>query len=343
MMWLAWRQFRCHAMVAAGTLAVFATVLGLTGTQLAGLYDSSGAAACRGIGACRAAIHAFFGQLTGDSIYPVLYFLGSAGLLLAPALIGTFWGAPLVTRELEGDTLRLVWFQGVTRTRWALVKLALLGVASMAVAGLLSLMVSWWAQPIDSAGGLPVDQVRLSRLTPPIFDARGLAPLGYAAFGFVLGVTLGVFIRRTLPAMAATLLVFTVVQMVVPDCVRPRLVTPDHLVSSPLTVADLETMTLGGNGRLAVLADIPGAWIVSNVTVTPNGQVFTLPVVPQCQHGTRDECVAWLAGRHLRQAVTYLPAARYWELQWSETALFLTAATVLAGVCVLWIRHGPLP
>lgn len=30
-------------------------------------------------------------------------------LLLAPALIGIFWGAPLIARELETGTYRLVW------------------------------------------------------------------------------------------------------------------------------------------------------------------------------------------------------------------------------------------
>lgn len=343
MIWLAWRQFRGQAVIAIGALVTLATVLGPTGASLAGLYASSGVATCRGASGCATAADAFFGRLAGGSIYPVLYFLGSIVLILAPALIGTFWGAPMVTRELDGDTLRLAWFQSVTRTRWGLVKLALLGAASMAVAGLLSLLVSWWAGPIDSAGGFPVDQIRLSRIMPPIFAARGVAPLGYAAFGFVLGVTLGVFIRRTLPAMAMTLLLFTAIQIMVPNWIRPQLVAPDHLVSGPLTAANLDSMTMGSNGQLTVLADIPGAWIVSNVTVTPTGQVFTLPVVPQCQTGTHDNCVAWLAAQNLRQAVTYQPAARYWQLQWDETGLFLTAATLLSGICVLWIRHGPLP
>jgi hypothetical protein len=38
-----------------------------------------------------------------------------------------------------------------------------------------------------------------------VFGARDVAPVGYAAFGFALGVTAGALIRRTLPAMASTL------------------------------------------------------------------------------------------------------------------------------------------
>ena len=33
-------------------------------------------------------------------------------------MIGAFWGAPMVARELETGTHRLVWNQSVTRTRW---------------------------------------------------------------------------------------------------------------------------------------------------------------------------------------------------------------------------------
>ena len=33
-----------------------------------------------------------------------------------------FWGAPLVARELEAGTHRLIWNQSVTRTRWLVTK-----------------------------------------------------------------------------------------------------------------------------------------------------------------------------------------------------------------------------
>ncbi len=126
-------------------------------------------------------------------------------LLVLPALIGVFWGAPLVARELETGTFRLAWTQGVTRQRWLAVKLTLAGLASMAVAGLLSLILTWWFSPID--------RVQLNQLTPAMFGVRGITPIGYAAFAFALGVTAGAFIRRTIPAMAATIVVFTGVRL----------------------------------------------------------------------------------------------------------------------------------
>ena len=44
--------------------------------------------------------------------------LTGSGLILLAAVIGVFWGAPLVARELEQGTQRLVWTQSVTRRRW---------------------------------------------------------------------------------------------------------------------------------------------------------------------------------------------------------------------------------
>jgi len=39
-------------------------------------------------------------------------------VVAVPGLIGIFWGAPLVARELETGTYRLAWTQSVTRKRW---------------------------------------------------------------------------------------------------------------------------------------------------------------------------------------------------------------------------------
>jgi hypothetical protein len=57
-----------------------------------------------------------------------------------------------VARELESGTFRLAWTQNVSRVRWNVVRLLATGLAGMAVVGLLSLIVTWWAGPPDPAG-----------------------------------------------------------------------------------------------------------------------------------------------------------------------------------------------
>ena len=51
----------------------------------------------------------------------------TALVLVVPALIGMFWGAPIIAHELETGTFRLAWTQSVSRLRWLLVKLGLVG------------------------------------------------------------------------------------------------------------------------------------------------------------------------------------------------------------------------
>lgn len=339
MTWLTLWQFRTQAVIAGVVLLVFAVLLGTTGPGLSDLYTSSGLAACRAPSDCSALTTTFLGEMKADSTYTLVYFLTAAAMILVPAMIGAFWGAPLIAHEVETHTLRLVWYQSVTRGRWTLAKLGLLGTLSMAFTGLLSLMTTWWAAPIDDAGGYPVNQGQFSRFSPQIFDARGVAPLGYAAFAFVLGVTLGMLIKRTVLAMAVTLIVFAGIQVLMPNVVRPSLITPATQTSAPLTASDLNSMMVQSNGTLTVPVNIPSAWIVSNVTFTPGGQIYTLPVVQACQSGTQQQCVDYLAKQNLRQRVTYQPADRYWEFQWYETAIFLVLSVLLSILCVQWVRR----
>ena len=168
---------------------------------------------------------------------PTLYLLGALALLAVPFVVGMFWGAPMIARELEAGTHRLVWNQ-TTRTRWLAVKLGLTGLAAMAAAGLLSLAVTWWSSPIDKAiadasgtGAAPGPGLLIfPRLSPEMFDSRGIVPLGYAAFAFVLGVTTGVVLRRVLPAMAIVLALLSSSRS---PCPWRSGLTSRHLSASP--------------------------------------------------------------------------------------------------------------
>ncbi|WP_370350774.1 hypothetical protein [Catenulispora sp. EB89] len=314
-----------------------------TASGLSGLYDASGLTSCGA--SCTAATTHFLAAMKADAVYPALYFIGLGLLLLAPALIGAFWGTPMITREVEGRTLRFVWHQSVTPTRWAVMKIAVLGLASMAFAGLASLALSWWAGPIDAAGGFPVGGgsqgvgTQISRFQKIVFDARGVVPLGYAALGFVVGVVLGVLVRRTVPAMAATLVVVAAVQFVVPTWVRPHLVAPTTITGPALTASDLRSAQFGNEGQVTVPVDIRGAWIVTDRTVTPDGRGFSLLQTSQCTNlgiAQTDDCLGTLG---LRQVVTYQPADRFWEFQGIETAMLLGAALAVAAGGVVWIRR----
>jgi hypothetical protein len=337
MIWLTWRQFRIQAITAAAALAAFAILLAATGPHLASQYATSKIIGCHSFG-CATAVNAFLSQLAG--LDTLVYLLGIGLILIAPAIIGIFWGAPLIARELETRTFNLAWTQGVTRTQWLAVKLTLIGLAAMAVTEALSLIYAWWDSPISKAVGLgfPGGPQLFSqgRFSSAIFASHGIAPLGYAAFAFTLGTAIGAFTRRALPAMAITLAIFAAVQLAMPLWVRPHLIPPSHTTAA-IRVADLAYGSLTAD----VVPGQPDAWILSSQAFNRAGQPVTTipaacisPSIPGQKGGTSAITPAQcMQSRGYRESISYLPTSRYWPLQWIETGIFLALALALAGFC----------
>jgi ABC-type transport system involved in multi-copper enzyme maturation permease subunit len=361
MIWLTWRQFRAQAITAAAALAAFAIVLAAAEPSLSGVYHSSGFASCHGA-ACTGLASTFINDLSSGggfagvpgTPYMILYLLSVVVILIAPAIIGIFWGAPLIARELEAGTFRLTWNQSVTRTRWLAVKLVLIGLAAMAVTEAFSLLQAWWAAPIGRAVGLGGSGSIFgeTRFGVFVFPTHGITPLGYAAFGFALGVTAGLLVRRAIPAMAITLAIFAAAQLITPALIRP------NLFPTSRTVATIEAaganVTLKANPKLAFTATTipgrPGAWIISSEGVNAAGQPVSImpaacePAVSRTFRGVKvpagtgpgallDPVNNCVASHGIRVAESYEPASHYWPLQWSETGMFLALALALAGYC----------
>lgn len=349
---LAWRQFRAQAIVAFGALAVIAIVLAITGPHLVSVYDAS-------VAACKANGESSANCPNGvTNTYHFLQAALDALVLVVPALIGIFWGAPLVAREIEGGTFRLAWTQSVTRTRWLAIKLAVVGLSSLAVAGLLSLMVTWWSSPVDT--------VNANRFSSAAFGLRGLVPIGYAAFAFAFGVTAGVLIRRTLPAMATTLVGFVGARLAMTFWVRSHLMAPVR-ITMPISASSGLGISKSPSGLTVTppAVNIPNAWVYSSQfadkarnpptsqflkTACPN-LLSGLPGPPLNQGkgtvrvgvrgggpGPFQSCMAKIATR-FHEVVSYQPANRYWPFQWYEMAIFLAAAAMLAGLCIWWVRR----
>ena len=331
MIWLTWRQFRLQAWVTAAVVLVVAVALAVTGPALHDLYRTTGLEACTT--GCGDLLDSFRTQIDTRT-NEIVYILGIGTLFLLPALIGVFWGAPLVSREFEVGTHRLVWNQTVSRARWLAVKLAGLGLATAVTAGVVTFAVTWWSVPADRAAG--------GRLTPLLFAARGIVPIGYALFAFVLGVTIGLLTRRLLVSMAVTLLLVATAQLLMPYAVRPHLggaVTG----TVPFSPQVIKSLGISPDLRVSIQLEPPveGAWVLSNATYDRNGNLFTGPVdATRCgMRGSPDECHEWLVGQGLQQRITYLPPERFWTLQWREFALFAVASAMLSLFCIWWIRR----
>lgn len=347
MTWLAWRQFRLQAVVAAAVAAALAGLFLATGPHLAHLYATSGLARCPASNACPAQVSRFFNEVKLDAADPAMFFAGFGVLILLPGIVGAFWGAPLVTREIESGSFKLTWNQGITRSRWMVVKLAVIGLATIATAGLLSLAFTWWVSPVDNAGGFPDNMSQWSRLSPLMFVDRGVAPIGWAALAFVVGAATGVLIRRTLPAMAITLIVVVALQFLWPGLIRSHLLAPRH-TETAIALSALPNALMTNAGEMVMPISEPGlkgnlsgAWIISNTTITPAGRAFVLPTGTPCQDSSlaAPPCGRWFAAQHLRQVVTYVPASDFWPLQWEESTILLGLAVALGGLCTWRVRY----
>jgi hypothetical protein len=347
MIWLTWRQFRGSAAMMAAVLVILIAVLALTGPDLASRY-STGIAGCTQDNTCFEFFDRFFGE------YQIPFLAVSFVVLLLPALVGLFWGAPLITRELEAGTHLLVWNQSVTRSRWLAVKLGLTGLAAMAAAGVCGLAVTWWSEPLDKSA-LP----ELAQMAPLVFGARGIAPIGYAAFAFVLGVTVGMFVRRTLLAMALTLAVFVAVQLAMPLLVRPHLMRPVTSTSelSQVNMNGPHIQEHGGPVRFSVKSAVPGhagAWVLSSNLLDPSGRTIagsgewatSIPVsgtsgpcAPLAGPPSIDACVLEVSRLGYRQQATYHPLDRFWPFQWIETGIYAFLTVGLTWFSFWWIRR----
>ena len=336
MTWLTWRQLRGQATaVYAGVLAL-AIVLAVTGPHLAHLSGTD-----------------IYDQLKPSELR--LFYAGIVVLAVVPSVIGAFWGAPLVARELEAGTHRLVWNQSVTRSRWLLMKIGLATLVAGAAVGVLSLAITWWSAPLDGAigaarGSLP------RRLTPIAFGMRDLVPVAETVFAVSLGIALGVLLKRALPAMALTLAVMVFVQIAVPMWVRP------HLVPASSTTVAITRDTMDslfgdpGSGVVHVAVRTPhqGDWTLSQGTVLA-GRTASLPtwfstcVLPPLPDGgpvkrvqerpDLSNCFARLTAEGYRQHVVYQPVSNFWPLQWAETGLYLVLSALLMLFTLRWTRR----
>ena len=191
MAWVTWRQHRIALAGVAALLGALGLYLLITGLQIHHAYAA--VTAChpvelRGLRAGRP-------PFVNDHNTAVDV---AAILLVIPVLIGAFVGAPLLARELETGTFRFAWTQGFGRWRWTVAKLALLAIAVTAAAGAFSLLFSWYYQPFLA------DRIE-GPLAPQLFNLRGVDFAAWTLVAFALGAIAGVLIRRTVPAMAASL------------------------------------------------------------------------------------------------------------------------------------------
>ena len=158
-------------------------------------------------------------------------------------------------------------------------------------------------------------------------------------------MTVGMLVRRTLPAMAITLAVFVAVQFAMPLLVRPHLLPPTRSTIE-ITASNLGDFQMGPDRRIRVSAKPAdtGAWVLSSHTVDASGHaVDSIPPSPSSRACAPQQglsaCLAEVTRLGYRQQVTYQPSSHFWSVQWYETGVYTALALGLAGLCFWRIRR----
>jgi hypothetical protein len=282
------------------------------------VYAAAQACRPRSAASCRFAFDNF------HNAYANVGFIG--GLLVwMPAVIGAFAGAPLLARELETGTFRFAWTQGVGRMRWVVAHLVpgALGVAVTSAA--FGVLITWYDHPLVAGGIEP-------RLHASEFPLTGVAVVGWALAAYALGVLVGLVSRRVVPALAATLAVWTGLAFLAAEVLRAHYQAPLATRRLQLAESDLpihQWWTRGGvRASEAQINQVLQAIGVQSSSGGGNYQVGP--------GGTAIDPVQYLLQHGYTQWTSYQPDSRYWTFQWIEFG-WLAALSLLLLAATLWM------
>jgi hypothetical protein len=320
MIWVTWRQHRGEAVAAGFVLAFLGLYLLVSGIQIhvasEALSDTKGP---------QAIAFADFNQR-----FSSLGILTKYVLMVLPAILGVFVGAPLLARELDQRTHLFAWAQSVTRARWFLVKIVFLSGAVLISAASLSLIVGWWHSPLDQLFG----EGRWM-----FFDTIGVVPLAYALFAFAVGVALGTILGRTVPAMAVTVAFFTAVRVAF-SLLRPWYIAP--------AVKELALGQSFPQGALPINLHWvdAGSRPLSDDRIT---QILQQAFPDQATHFGQPGQAIPASATQVAQMSQYLhdhgyrylgvfqPDDRFWTFQFIEAGIFIALAVTLLMLSAWWL------
>jgi hypothetical protein len=320
--WVSLRQHRGGLLGGAALLGVFGLYLLIFG--LLGNHAYAKVAGCHPAGSalCHQLANAFrldYWGGDGSALQSGGAQTISSLLLAVPGLLGIFLGAPLLARELETGTFRFAWTQGCGRLRWAVARLVLLAVVITAAAFAFTELFTWYYHPFLADG-------QVSRLLPLAFGLLGVAFAAWTLAAFAIAVFFGALIRRTLPAMAATLVTWTVLAIGTATALRQHYQAPLKTTGNPPS----------------------SAWILGSYATGPDGRVVSQQALDQLSRQAPASVQTspnpnafqnWLAQQHYTQWTSYEPASRFWHFQLIEGGWLLALSVILLAGAVWLVRR----
>lgn len=256
-----------------------------------------------------------------------------------PLIFGLFLGAPLFSREFEEGTNKLVWTQSVSRRKWLTTKIVWILVFAALYGLAISLLVSWW--------GRTTNALDHSRFDTGQFDVQGIMPFAYSVFFTAIGFTVSAWFRKTMVALAVTLVLFIAFQASIGQWLRPHYMAaisitspmgPDDLQSKvPVGAWLLDRGILNKNGKeigdIFPAAPLQCQQIIQQQTPQGNGLAIRVKTFP----GAGDPIDACLNKAGFHQIAKYQPSYRYWDFQRIEAGIYFGASIILISAAYWFV------
>ncbi|WP_411137571.1 ABC transporter permease [Streptomyces sp. C10] len=313
--WLVWRQHRLFFGVLLAAVAGGAVWCAVLRGRTAAFIDAHHIDGCSMISLVARCDGTQEAVTEFRTIYGRALQLAEVGLLLLPVLIGLFLGAPLIARELEAGTHKLVLTQSVGPLRWLAAKTALPALVVLTATTALSVVFVWLWQVVG-------DEVSGSYWYSTLdFAALGPVPVAYSLLALAVGVLAGLLLRRTVLTMGVTLGAMVLIQVALRQ-LRPYLMPIESTEFRPKESAQLPD----------------NAWLVEQGYYTRSGAH-----VPDTVCESAGDYEACLRSHHVvGQYMDHHPASHHWPLVWIESGIVLALTAVLTVIAfrVMRRRHG---
>jgi hypothetical protein len=344
MTWLVWRQHRYEllGLVLGGILIALALVLGTVVATM--MREELSVDKCQPAFSRASNLCVALALEAGNRLQPFRWIV--VGLFFLPAIVGSFIGGPLFSREFERGTQRFAWAQAVTRLRWSAAKLGAVLVAGFTGAFAIVLAGS----PSRVINGQ-------SPSAFANFDIEGPAFISYVLFALALCAFVGTLSRRIITGMFVGLLLFGVLRLGVMYGLRPNYQPPVTVsyganeierwsqFKMPEDAWDFGLDYVDSEGRVVTSVRVnqllqsyepttsnPMGWFVYN-SETGKWEPHVPVDVPMAR-----DLRALLAADGVFQRVRYQPAERYELFQWIEATIFLVLSGALVAGTLLLLR-----
>ncbi|MFF5770530.1 ABC transporter permease [Streptomyces californicus] len=235
-----------------------------------------------------------------------------------PLILAVFIGAPLIAGDQESGTAQLVTTQSVSRRQWLIAKLGLAYALALVSGVVLSALFTWWWKPYRSL--FPSEWI-----DGLIFDNTGPVLPAFLLFLTAAGVTIGVLVRRVLPAMVGAFLFTAMTTLFVWDEIRVR-IGVTHMFTYPLN-SDLPERF-----NDAYEAD---RWVGS-----ADGTLYNWGICAEATEKAQNACIS----KHgiVNNVIEYLDYSQMGTMQWTAAGILLAGTALLTAFTLWWASRRPL-